>query len=95
VGSEVCGKNTHYRRPILVMKKLSHTSFIGVPLSSQYKEGSWYVTVTHSEGKQNTINLAQIRYIDYRRLDKKIGTLDTDEFEKVQHQLALLLNLKK
>ena len=93
IGSEVCGKNKYFRRPILIIKKLSQFSFIGVPMSTKENKGSWYVSVTHSEGIRNTINLAQIRYIDYKRLDKKIGTIDTAEFVKVKNQLKLILDL--
>ena len=93
VGSEVCGKNTYFRRPVLIIKKFAHTSFVGVPLSSKPKLGSWYIAITHSDGMQNTANLAQVRYIDYRRLDKKIGSLDTSDFKRVKEQLKNVLNL--
>lgn len=93
IGSEVCGKNINFRRPVLVIKKLSQTSFIGVPLSTQVNDGSWYIEITHSKGIKNTANLAQIRYIDFRRLDKKIGALDTNNFSKVKKQLKNILGL--
>lgn len=93
VGSEVCGKNVSFRRPVLILKKLSQTSFIGVPLSTKANTGSWYIEVTHSDGMKNTANVAQIRYIDYRRLDKRIGTLDSIDFEKVKNQLKTVLNI--
>jgi mRNA interferase MazF len=93
VGSEVCGKHTFFRRPILIVKKLSQTSCIGVPLSTKENNGTWYVGVTHSDGKKNYANLAQIRYIDYRRLDKRIGTLDQNDFTRVKNQLRSVLGL--
>ncbi len=94
VGSEVCGKNDYFRRPVLVIKKLSQKSFIGVPLSTRENVGSWYISITHSDGKRNTANLAQIRHFDYRRLDKRIGTLDSRDFKRVQEQLRLVLGLQ-
>lgn len=93
VGSEVCGKNVFFRRPVLVLKKLSQTSFIGVPLSTKKTEGTWYIEITHSDGMKNTVNVAQVRYVDYRRLDKKIGTLDSIDFEKVKNQLKMVLGI--
>jgi mRNA interferase MazF len=93
VGSEVCGKNVFFRRPVLIIKKLSQTSFIGVPLSTKSNTGSWYVDVTHSDGMRNTANVAQARYIDYRRLDKRIGTLDSVDFARVQNQLKVVLGI--
>jgi mRNA interferase MazF len=93
VGSEVCGKSTVFRRPVLIVKKLSHTSFIGVPLSTKSNIGTWYIEITHSNGMKNTANLAQIKYVDYRRLDKRIGTLDEGDFLKVKEQIKSVLNL--
>ena len=93
VGSEVCGKNHNFRRPVLIVKKLSRTSFVGVPLSTQENTGSWYIDITHSDGRRNTANLAQVRHLDYRRLDKRIGTLDARDFRRVREQLRTVLGL--
>ena len=93
IGSEVCGKNKNFRRPILIIKKLSKTSFIGVPLSIQEREGTWYLKIRHSGGVVNFINLAQIKYIDYKRVDKKLGIIDSEEFIQVKDRLKNLLNL--
>ena len=93
IGSEVCGKNDYFRRPVLIVRKLSQNSFIGLPMSTKHKEGTWYVSVTHSGGILNTINLTQIRYFDYRRLDKKVGMVDTIDFVKIKNQLGLLLGV--
>lgn len=43
VGVEINGKNKLFSRPVLVYKKLSRYGFIGVPLTSQVKMGTWYV----------------------------------------------------
>ena len=42
VGVEVNGKNAPFSRPVLILKKLSRYSFVGVPLTSKRHEGSWY-----------------------------------------------------
>jgi mRNA interferase MazF len=93
IGSEVCGKNSFFRRPVLIVKKLSQTSFIGIPLSTKMNTGTWYVEITHSDGMQNYANVAQVRYLDYRRLDKRIGTLDTTDFKKVQERLSSVMGI--
>jgi len=45
IGSESCGKGDTFRRPVLILKKLSSTAFIGIPFSSQPKSGSWFTEV--------------------------------------------------
>lgn len=93
IGTEVCGKNKFFRRPTLIFKKLSKQSFIGLPLSNKEKIGTWYIKITHSNGIRNCINLSQIKNIDYRRLDKKICTLNFNYFKIIKKSLKNLLNL--
>ena len=42
VGVEINGKSSRFTRPVVIMKKLSKFGFMGVPLTSQEKTGSWY-----------------------------------------------------
>ena len=42
VGYESLGKNDLFLRPILVYKKLSKTTFLGISLTSKEKEGTYY-----------------------------------------------------
>ena len=47
IGTEMNGKNSYFRRPVLIVRKLDTYSFVCVPLTSKQKEGSWYVPITH------------------------------------------------
>lgn len=50
VADESCGKGETFRRPVLVLKKLSRKNFIGIPLSTQKKEGTWFAPISiHNE----------------------------------------------
>ena len=93
IGSEMQGKNKHFRRPVLILRKLDRYSFICVPLTSKEKLGSWYVSITHS-GKNNTVVVSQVRHLDYRRLDKKMATLDAADFRRVLNGLLGFLTKK-
>ena len=42
VGYEVYGKQELFLRPVLVYRKLSKQTFIGIPLSSKEKIGSYF-----------------------------------------------------
>ena len=43
IGIEINGKSNRFTRPVVIMKKLSQDGFMGIPLTSQEKTGSWYV----------------------------------------------------
>lgn len=93
VKSESCGKGEDYRRPVLVLKKLSSESFIGVPLSSKEKNGSWFTDIT-IKGEIRYVLLYQIRMLHTNRLQRRFATLDDQDFKKVKEKLSNLLELK-
>ncbi len=39
VGTEIFGKGRRFTRPVLVFKKFGSYSFLGIPITSQEKEG--------------------------------------------------------
>ena len=43
VGVEINGKNRYFSRPVLIFRKLDKKSFMGIPLTSRSKRGTWYV----------------------------------------------------
>ena len=45
VGDEVFGKGPQFTRPVLIFKKFTGSSFLGIPLTSKVKSGSWYIPV--------------------------------------------------
>lgn len=90
VGNEINGKSNYFRRPVLIVRKLSKYIFIGIPLTTKDKSGSWYVNISHGDRKSVAI-VSQIRNYDYRRLDKKLDHLDKGDFDKVLFALYNLL----
>ena len=52
VGTESFGKGETFRRPILIIKKLSSESCIAVPLTSKEKKGTRFQEITLPEGKR-------------------------------------------
>jgi len=46
IGDEVYGKGEYFSRPVLVYKKLTNTTFLGLPITTREKTGSWYVEFT-------------------------------------------------
>jgi mRNA interferase MazF len=92
VGAESYGKGQTFNRPVLVLKKLSEKSFIGIPLSSKIKQGSWFIDITLPEGKRTAL-LYQIRMLSTNRFQWHIDTLESEEFMQVKQKLKQLLEL--
>ncbi len=96
VGVEVNGKSDDFTRPVLIFKKLSREGFLGIPMTTQQKEGSWYVNVRQS-GKNVIVILSQIRILSSKRLHIKIGELDDEDCKLVAKsftELYLVRNKK-
>lgn len=89
IGSELNGKSYQFSRPMIVLKKLSHSFYYCVPTSTKIKNGSWYVPLRQKE-IQMVACLHQSRSIDYRRLYSKLGQLDETDMRRVREQFGKL-----
>jgi mRNA interferase MazF len=83
VGGEISGKGDFFRRPVLIIRKLDRFSFIGVPLTTQVKIGTWYKKIKVKE-KDNYVILSQIRHTDYRRMDKLLYTIENNLLNEIR-----------
>lgn len=83
IGSEIDGKSKSFTRPGIIFKKLAHSFYLIAPTTTQKKEGNWYVPVVHG-GKEMYVCLHQIRAVDYRRLQDKIGQVDDVERDRIK-----------
>jgi mRNA-degrading endonuclease toxin of MazEF toxin-antitoxin module len=92
IGSESCGKGKDFQRPVLILRKLSKNSFIGIPLSTQEKEGSWFTDIT-IHGQKRYALLYQIRMYHTNRFQRRLATLDQPDFMKIKQKLEQLLEL--
>jgi mRNA-degrading endonuclease toxin of MazEF toxin-antitoxin module len=92
IAVESCGKGEVFRRPVLVFRKLSGDSFIGLPLSSKDKIGTWFTDITINDQKRSVL-LYQIRMFSANRFESRLATLDENDFKKVKEKLEQLLKL--
>lgn len=83
IGHEEDGKGINFRRPILVLRKLSEDTFFGVPLSSKLKLGSYFYNFSYSD-QHNTALLAQLRMSDSGRLDRILGVVSEKDFDNIK-----------
>lgn len=89
VGVEINGKSEYFSRPVLVLKKLSHYGFMGIPLTSQQHKGSWYVPFIF-QGNVETAVLAQAKVFSTARLYGRIGQIPDTDLEKVREEFIKL-----
>ena len=82
LGSESYGKGKTFTRPVLIFKKLSGEMFLGLPITSRAKQGSWFVPIRH-KGQEITILLNQTRVYDKKRLIDRFGEVDDADFDKI------------
>ena len=78
VGVEINGKSSRFSRPVLIMKRLSGLGFMGIPLTSQRKTGSWYTEFKFLDKKQFAA-LCQARVLSVSRLYAKIGQISESD----------------
>ena len=89
IGVEINGKSKDFTRPVLIFKRYNKHSFLGLPLSTSNKTGSWYVSV-YFLGISQVVVLCQSRVFDYRRLNRRMGELNTFEVSGVKKAFAAL-----
>lgn len=89
IGIEINGKSKDFTRPVLIFKKYDRYSFLGLPLSTKNKIGTWYAPISFL-GIPQTVILCQSRVFDYRRLDRRMGELSTLEVSGVKKAFAAL-----
>ena len=93
IGYEVYGKKELYLRPVLVYRKLSKQTFIGIPLSSKEKDGTYFFTFRYTEKTLSTALLNQIRVFDIKRAEYYDGHIKISDFGRLKDKLLKLLDI--
>ena len=84
VDIEVNGKGDVFTRPVFIYKKLSRNGFLGIPMTTQIRNGTWYVEISFA-GTQQCANLAQCRVLASKRLFGRMGELDERDIQKIKN----------
>ena len=89
VGVEINGKSSRFFFSLVVMKKLSRYGFMGIPLTSQEKTGTWYAKIIFLN-KPEFAAICQARVMSVSRLYSKIGRIPESDLiiiKKAFHEL--------
>ena len=95
IGFEQNGKGENFVRPIVILKKITNQMFIGVPLSSQIKDGDWFFKFEFNIKDKTSLNIAilpQIRMFSSKRLLNKIGVMKIADFEKMKDKIKKFID---
>ena len=92
IGYETNGKGKEFLRPVLILRKFSKDTFLGIPLTTSQKDDMFHYKFTlNSNKKINYANLSQIKLFDIKRAKNKLGVISKDDFESLQNKLKRLM----
>ena len=86
VGEEIFGKGNKFTRPVLIFKKFTSNSFLGLPLTTHGRKGSWYVEVKVRGNTKQWVLLNQARILDKKRLTNKIDDIRNIDYKLVKER---------
>jgi mRNA-degrading endonuclease toxin of MazEF toxin-antitoxin module len=92
IGFETYGKSELFLRPVLIYKKLNKQTFVGIPLTSQKKEGSYYFNFSYKQGKISTAMFHQMRVFDIKRSEYYSGKISKRTMKNLKEKLKEFMN---
>jgi hypothetical protein len=91
IGFEENGKNVVFDRPVIIFRKFNQHLLWVIPTSTKIKpENRYYHTFEQKDEKFSAI-ISQMRPISSKRLIRKIGKMEKDEFEKLEEAVFGLI----
>lgn len=94
IGYEVYGKGEEFLRPVLVFRKFSKESFLGIPLTSSIKNDIFHFEFASiNKSKRNYAMLSQIKLFSSKRIKSKMGKISNVDFCNLKTKLKKLLDL--
>ncbi len=91
IGTEQDGKGEWYVRPCVILRGFGPSACLVVPLTTSPRKHVLRISMGKINGEKANANLSQIRVVDARRLEEKIGFLDIDIFSKLRKAAKDLL----
>ena len=90
IGFEQDGKGCSFLRPIIIIKKFNNEIFWCLPLTRNQKKGKYYSSFILNNSISTAI-LSQIRLIDSKRLQYKIGDISQRDYVDIKEKLKQFL----
>lgn len=90
IGHEQNGKGDKFQRPVVVVKKYSRDMFLGIPLTSTRRDGSFFFQFEFNEDISTAL-LVQHKLFSTKRIIKKMGKINENDFGKLKKKLIKLI----
>ena len=84
IGFEIFGKGDTFTRPVLIVRKFSRHTFLGIPMSTKLKDVPTHHRITF-KGKEVSVLMNQMRTFDSKRLAERYGYLTDPQFEEIRN----------
>src|SRR3989344_6262420 len=92
IGFEQDGRGDKFLRPVIVTRKFNNEVLWILPLTKNIKKGKYYIQISISDNNElSTVILSQIRLLDSKRLQYKIGDISVDGLKEIKKRLAALI----
>ncbi len=91
IGTEQDGRGEWFVRPCVILRGFGADACLVAPLTTSTREHPLRFYVGYVDGREARANLSQIRVIDTRRLERKIGFLEKDVFANMRKAVRKLL----
>ncbi|MBU2579013.1 type II toxin-antitoxin system PemK/MazF family toxin [Patescibacteria group bacterium] len=91
IGFEQDGGGEDFLRPVIIIRKFNNEIFWAIPLTRTQKKTKYYFQFVFGDNFSSAAILSQIRLVDARRLDYKIGDISKDNFKKLIKKFKDLL----
>ena len=90
VGTEQDGKGEWYVRPCVIVAGFSADACLVVPLTTSPRKHPLRVFAGTINGSEARANISQLRVVDSRRLQNKIGFLEKERFAEIKKRIKNL-----
>lgn len=91
VGFEQDGRGDDFLRPVIILKKFNNQVCWCIPLTKTKKKNKYYTHFSFEDNEVSVAILSQIRLIDAKRLQYKIGYVPKKDFEEIKKSLRQFL----
>ncbi|MEK7500813.1 MAG: type II toxin-antitoxin system PemK/MazF family toxin [Patescibacteria group bacterium] len=91
IGTEQDGRGEWFVRPCIILRGFGSDACLVVPLTTSTRKHSLRILVGVVDGREARANLSQLRVVDTRRLERKIGFLDKGVFLSIRKAAKGLL----
>jgi mRNA interferase MazF len=90
VGFEQNGDSDNFKRPILILKKLSLETVLVVPLTKSEKNHRFRIKIGLIDGHNAAVIMSQIKVVDVKRLSSKICMLNKNHYNEIKKAFRIL-----